>query len=75
MFVAAVILYMIESPEFTLAADRESDLAEGKITGLFDAFYWSVTTFTTYVDKAPKTPAGTSYRTLSCQLGGMTLPT
>jgi hypothetical protein len=58
MIFAAVILYLIESPETTLAADGESDLAEGKITGLFDAFYWSVTTFTTYVDKAPKTPAG-----------------
>ena len=58
MVVAAVILYIIESPETTLAADGESDLAEGKITGLLDAFYWTFTTFTTYVDKAPKTPAG-----------------
>jgi hypothetical protein len=58
MIIAAVVLYIIESPETTLAADGESDLSEGRITGLYDAFYWMWTTFTTYVDKTPKTPAG-----------------
>jgi hypothetical protein len=56
MLVAAVILWIIESPENTMAADGESDLVEGKVASLFDAFYWTFTTFTCYVDKCPKTP-------------------
>jgi ABC-type amino acid transport substrate-binding protein len=58
MLVVAVILWIIESPENTLAADRESDLIEGKVAGIFDAFYWTWSTYTNFVDKAPKSGAG-----------------
>ena len=54
MLVAAVILWIIESPGKSMAADGESDLVEGKVASLFDAFYWTFPTFTCYVDKSQK---------------------
>jgi hypothetical protein len=58
MAVVSVILFIIESPATTLATDGASDLIEGTVSGLLDAFYWSFTTLTSYVHKTPRTPAG-----------------
>ena len=58
MIAVSVILFIIESPATTLAADGKSDLAAGLIPGMFDALYWTFTTLTTYVHQTPKTPAG-----------------
>ena len=58
MVVVSAILFIIESPATTLAADGASDLVEGTVSGLLDAFYWSFTTLTSYVHKTPRTPAG-----------------
>ena len=56
MVVVALLLYLMESPTITLAED--SDLIDEAVPGLLDAFYWSFTTFTTYLDKAPRTAGG-----------------
>ena len=55
MAVIAVLLYLMESPSLTLADGADSDLVDEVVPGLLDAFYWSFTTFTTYLDKAPRT--------------------
>jgi len=55
MAVVAVMLFLMESPSLTLADGADSDLIDEVVPGLLDAFYWSFTTFTTYLDKAPRT--------------------
>ena len=60
--VVALFLFAFESPltqsTWTGSDDGDSDIMDGRAAGLLDALYWSLTTFTTLVDKAPRTVGG-----------------
>mmetsp|Transcript_22670 Transcript_22670/g.55980 ORF Transcript_22670/g.55980 Transcript_22670/m.55980 type:complete len:466 (-) Transcript_22670:92-1489(-) len=56
ILLVAATFFLLEAPG--ISPESESDLVEGYISSALDALYWSLSAFTTTLDKAPKTWGG-----------------